>query len=628
MAGGGGRGRRREAQCVICLDWRAPDEVGFIEGCLHWICQDCAQVWAAAAPGAGGGAEVCGRGGAEGARPPSPKRCPLCRAPFTGLLLPGNPVRRLHVGGVRAGSTEELGVRLSVRQLGRRRAYLAGSAAPAPEDVAALAAHGTRPGGYPAAVRAGDPAREVEAFARADLEALTLSSDIALLARSVAAVCRPPQEATTARWDAVRGSVVAQLAGSLSTSQAELFSRYLVAFASAGVTLRSFDGLLQQYWDESGGAGGTDTALRDGLRLAAALRGAAGRQAQAIRRRASRAPEGSRAAKALRSMALEFLEARHAVGAVVAEAFGAAGADSRAADAAGEDSLLLKLRRWLEESGDELFQGVGEAELLREDAEMRGGLAAEESACLQKLSNINVAGGRPSERILALKAVLRRLHAVEEGPRLPLALWREAPAAARKSGYSQDNFSYGSTPLSSWWLVFSHPEIVQPVQRASTGAMECMVWGSSIGWLVFYGALGLGVRSVGYEIVQSLNDIALETCEAVGLDGPGSRGMVEFNRADMLTSDLSKSSVVILTSQCWDAGLVRAACSKIAQELPDGSVAVDYGESLTEWLGSPVAVVTAPVSWNEEQRFFIYRKAGGCSGAEAGGAPGEAGPSI
>ena len=158
--------------------------------------------------------------------------------------------------------------------------------------------------------------------------------------------------------------------------------------------------------------------------------------------------------------------------------------------------------------------------------------------------------------------------------------------------------------------------------------MECMVWGSSIGWLVFYGALGLGVRSVGYEIVQSLNDIALETCEAVGLDGPGSRGMVEFNRADMLTSDLSKSSVVILTSQCWDVGLVRAACSKIAQELPDGSVAIDYGESLTEWLGSPVAVVTAPVSWNEEQRFFIYRKAGGCSGAEAGGAPGEAGPSI
>ena len=535
-------------------------------------------------------------------------------------------------------------MRLSARQLGRRRAYLAGFVAPTPEDVAALVGPGTRSGGRPAAVRAGDPAREVEAFARADLEALTLSSDVELLARSSAAValeaCRDApvagsaaaaggaMAAVTSRWDAARGTVAAGLAGSLSPSQAELFSRYLVAFARTGVTLRSFDSLLEQYWDESGGGGGVDTALRDGVRLAAALRGAAGRQAQAIRRRASRAPEGSRAAKALRSMALEFLEARHAVGAVVVEAFGAAVADGRATEAVGGGSLLSELRRWLEESGDELFQGMGEAELLREEAEVRAGLAAEESACLENLSALHVATGCPSERMAALRAVLRRLHAIEEGPRLPLALWREAPAAASESGYSQDNFSYGSTPLSSWWRVFSHPELVRPVQRASTGAMECMVWGSSIGWLVFYGALGLGMRSVGYEIVPSLNDIAVETCEATGLDGVGGQGMVEFNRADMLTSDLSKSSVVVLTSQCWDAGLVRAACSKIAQELPDGSVAVDYGESLTEWLGSPVAAVTAPVSWNEEQKFFVYRKGGERNGAEVGGAPVETAQNI
>ncbi len=92
MAAGGGEGGGREAQCVICLNWQAPAEVGFIEGCLHWICQDCARVWAgattnataSAAPGEGRGTEFCGGGGRRGRSFPPKNGAPSAARPSTG----------------------------------------------------------------------------------------------------------------------------------------------------------------------------------------------------------------------------------------------------------------------------------------------------------------------------------------------------------------------------------------------------------------------------------------------------------------------------------------------------------------------------------------------------------------
>ncbi len=39
--------------------------------------------------------------------------------------------------------------------------------------------------------------------------------------------------------------------------------------------------------------------------------------------------------------------------------------------------------------------------------------------------------------------------------------------------------------------------------------MDYLVWGSSTGWLVFYGALALGIRALGYEILPSLVEVAV-----------------------------------------------------------------------------------------------------------------------
>ena len=617
--GAGGTGAR-EARCAICWEWRALAEVGFLEGCLHWMCRGCALAWAGAGQGRpGAGAEGRGGyGGAEGgagavvSAAAAPMRCPLCRATCIGLIFPGNPVQRLRVGGPQAGTIVEIGLRLSPRQLDRRRAYLAGHEAPGPGQLRALAAPGGRGPGRPTAVRAGAIAREVETFAREELEALTLSADVELLANSATVAVLGAVQGSAATdggesWNEdARAALVTGLGGCLSPRQADLFARYLLAFAETGVTLRSFDSLLEEYSETAWGEGG---ALEEGLKLAAALRGAAGRQAQSIRRRASRAPPGSRAANALQGMALEFLEARHAVGSATARVFSAEESNEARDEERMGLRLLSELRSWLQGAGDELFQGAEESSLLGEESESRVELAAKESACLEIVRTFHVEAGYPVERLAALRMVLRNLHEIEDGPRLPLALWRAAPAAARQSGYSKDNFSYGSTPLASWWSVFRLQELEHAVRQASVGDMECVVWGSSVGWLVFYGALGLGMRSVGYEIVPCLGEFAEETRRMAGLDAPGMRGLVDFRLADMLNSDLSKASVLLLTSQCWDSGLVRAACSKIAAELPKGSAAVDYGEALTEWLGEPVACVSAPVSWNEEQKFFVYRKA-------------------
>jgi hypothetical protein len=43
------------------------------------------------------------------------------------------------------------------------------------------------------------------------------------------------------------------------------------------------------------------------------------------------------------------------------------------------------------------------------------------------------------------------------------------------------------------------------------------VWGSSSGWLVFYAAAGLGVRSVGYELLQCHVDTAQSAAAAGGV---------------------------------------------------------------------------------------------------------------
>ena len=88
--------------------------------------------------------------------------------------------------------------------------------------------------------------------------------------------------------------------------------------------------------------------------------------------------------------------------------------------------------------------------------------------------------------------------------------------------YTEENFAYGSTPLSTWLaLIRGCPELAAEMKRlsekssstaappsaattaadddggsfSSSSSAGYVVWGSSSGWLVFYAAVGLGVKS-------------------------------------------------------------------------------------------------------------------------------------
>ena len=99
--------------------------------------------------------------------------------------------------------------------------------------------------------------------------------------------------------------------------------------------------------------------------------------------------------------------------------------------------------------------------------------------------------------------------------------------AGETTGYSAGNFAYGSTPYQTWRLLTTIPAVaralvlcMQPSQPSrpsqpstqggeaqgagggdAEGREAFVVWGSSLGWLVFYAALTYGVRSRGVELL-------------------------------------------------------------------------------------------------------------------------------
>ena len=276
--------------------------------------------------------------------------------------------------------------------------------------------------------------------------------------------------------------------------------------------------------------------LHAGLELARVLRGSAGRRAQAHWRRAARA-KSALAGKAVRREAEEALAARRAISGLVHTALARA-VEGGSGDGAAGEGLQAALATWLADEGEAVL-GFASLQALREEhAAARRGDAEEERRALDELSRLG-----SSERAESLQGVLRALRAAEESAAFALGLWRETREVAARSGYSSQNFAYGSTPLASWHAVFSSAPLADAAARCRAAGRDYVVWGSSIGWLLFYGALGLGLRAVGYEILECLAAIAVETARAGKVEN------VEVHREDMLESDVSGAGIVVLTSQ-------------------------------------------------------------------------------
>ena len=234
-----------------------------------------------------------------------------------------------------------------------------------------------------------------------------------------------------------------------------------------------------------------------------------------------------------------------------------------------------------------------------------------------------------------------------------------SPGTVPGTSYSSENFAYGTTSLRAWTRVVAacpalaramralaadaekDPEGALPASRrveslgddggesyaeVSTRALRVLeqkarvvVFGSSTGWLVFYAALVFGARSVGYELLEGRVATANETArECVFSSERKSEkntssvsDLFAFSCSDALFAPLGENAkVVVLTSQCWDEALKTRVASRLASHLTVGALVVDYGDSLKREraFGEPVAVVEAPTSWNEKQKFHVFQK--------------------
>ncbi len=269
--------------------------------------------------------------------------------------------------------------------------------------------------------------------------------------------------------------------------------------------------------------------------------------------------------------------------------------------------------------------------------------------------------------VAALRAAERdvdaRARLVAETRAISLSAAAEDETQQKKYSYTEENFAYGSTPLASWLLVHvACPELLEATRalandpqrnilasgrRRSSGDASLSenglylnpspregyaVWGSSSGWLVLYAALGLGVRAVGYELLECHVDTArrvardrLQTRDdedrlsAAGENATETpsraAAAARFERGDFLTLEGSvgpETRVVWLTSQCWDRGVLDGAARRLRLGLASGAIVVDYGDRLARGAEAEaferVARVEAPVSWNANQTFHVFRK--------------------
>ena len=231
------------------------------------------------------------------------------------------------------------------------------------------------------------------------------------------------------------------------------------------------------------------------------------------------------------------------------------------------------------------------------------------------------AGELAAHDLAALRAVTRALREAERDVNARAALAAETKALGGGDEYTEENFAYGSTPLSTWLaLIGGCPELADQMHalanREGPGAAPgtpagYAVWGSSSGWMVFYAALGLGVRSIGYELLRCHVDTANEAAAAAAVLSPTGGRLATFVCGDMLEAPLGEGvRVVVLTSQCWDRGLHDRAAKRLAEGLTAGALVVDYGPRLAdeEAFGEPIATLTLPVSWNSGQKFYVFRR--------------------
>jgi len=217
-----------------------------------------------------------------------------------------------------------------------------------------------------------------------------------------------------------------------------------------------------------------------------------------------------------------------------------------------------------------------------------------------------------SSRLLLLRQVerLALFHAL---------LMAEVEDVVDDTEYSDENFAYGSTSVSSFSLLFSllcrrearekqrqksgdndepSPVEVVPVTDMLRGK-KVKVYGSSLGWICYYCSFFGASEVEGWELLPllaSLSKAAMKADEREGvrhddmhlphsssIASPATTNVekveakVEIKCADLLADDtVGDADVIILTGQCWDEQLKSKVRSKLGNDMKEGAYVVDY----------------------------------------------------
>jgi len=83
---------------------------------------------------------------------------------------------------------------------------------------------------------------------------------------------------------------------------------------------------------------------------------------------------------------------------------------------------------------------------------------------------------------------------------------------------------------------------------------------------------GHNVCITGYEVLPSLHSVSVYLKSKYKIPNE----QVEFVHADMLTADLSKTNILVLTSMCWDKDTRKKVAEKCITEMKKGAIVVDY----------------------------------------------------
>jgi len=208
-----------------------------------------------------------------------------------------------------------------------------------------------------------------------------------------------------------------------------------------------------------------------------------------------------------------------------------------------------------------------------------------------------------------LSLVVERLRREEERFEFHRSIYSDAHRVVGTLGkYSEENFSYGSTPFSSFLSAWRCPQVAEILNALPRNENNrAAVFGSSSGWLVYYLAYGFRFHSLGWEILPSLVDAA----KSVATWRP-ELPRITFTAGDMLDAPLDETfALVALTSQCWDKDLTKAVHLKLSASLRPHALVLDYSSQLSD--NHPqsfkcVAFKNVPVSWHPQQKLYWMQR--------------------